>query len=46
MDQFTGYLRRAWRRERQEQRLQVLIAASAFSDELRQSLLKTLSTPD
>lgn len=46
MAQFTGYLRRAWRRERQEQRLQVLIAASAFSDELRQSLLKTLSTPD
>ena len=46
MAQFEGYLRRALRREREERRMQVLIAASAFDDELRRTLLQTLSTPD
>ena len=46
MAQFEGYLRRALRREREERRMQVLIAASAFDDELRRSLLQTLSTSD
>lgn len=46
MAQFEGYLRRALRREREERRLQVLIAASAFDDTLRQTLLQTMSTSD
>lgn len=46
MAQFEGYLRRALRREREERRMQVLIAASAFDDELRRTLLQTLSTSD
>ena len=45
MAQFEGYLRRALRREREGRRMQVLIAASAFDDELRRTLLQTLSTP-
>jgi hypothetical protein len=46
MAQFEGYLRRALRREREGRRMQVLIAASAFDDEMRRTLLQTLSTPD